>query len=162
LNSIVCRRAGTCLRMRSTSGAKPMSSMRSASSSTAMRTPSRRTERRGGGGGGPPRGGPPGRGGCVLAGQRGVWGARRCEGPGGGGGEVRVGGEGERGGRAEPQGLGRRAVGIEALDHGDAERRRLAAARVGLADDVAAGERRGDRLRLDRRGGDKPHGAHRV
>ena len=39
--SMVWRRAGTCLRMRWTEGKKPMSNMRSASSSTSTSTPSR-------------------------------------------------------------------------------------------------------------------------
>ena len=69
-------------------------------------------------------------------------------------------------GGTEDEGLDRPAVGIGALDDGNAEGGGLAAAGVCLADQVATGEGEGDRSRLDRCGDDESHvadgGAHGV
>ena len=56
-------------------------------------------------------------------------------------------------GRDDDEGLHAvRGVGAEALDDGEAEPEGLAGARLGLADDVLAGEGERDRLLLDREG----------
>ena len=52
-------------------------------------------------------------------------------------------------GRGQDDRLGTLAAGLEHLDQRDAERGRLAGARLGLADDVVAFEGLGDQLRLD-------------
>ena len=50
----------------------------------------------------------------------------------------------------------------EPLDHGNDERRGLAGARLSAADQIPAGEPRGDGAELDRRGGDVARAADRL
>ena len=156
LNSSVWRCAGHCRRIRSTSGAKPMSSMRSASSSTQMRTFARVRERR--------WMWSPSRPGvattmCAPWRNSSIW--RPIEFAAVDGDALQLvtlaeprqllvhldrklscGAEHER--------LHRTVARIEPLDDRNAERRGLAAAGLRLADDVAAGEREGQRACLDR------------
>jgi hypothetical protein len=53
--------------------------------------------------------------------------------------------------RGQDDRLGLLVLGIEVLQQRQPEGRRLARARLGLADHVVPGEQLGDRLRLDRR-----------
>jgi hypothetical protein len=60
--------------------------------------------------------------------------------------------EGQLAGRGEDQGLRLLLAQVEPREDRQGERRGLAGAGLGQADDVTAGEQGGDRLRLDRRG----------